>query len=57
MPAATPDKVCRRLDTTGSIMSTRVCHTRAEWAQIDGQNAQNAEQALARRNHSLSGPQ
>ena len=31
-------KVCRREETTGSIMTRRVCHTKAEWAQIDEPN-------------------
>ena len=36
-------KVCRRLDQTGSILGGRpTCHTKAEWAQIDSANANNA---------------
>ena len=42
-PAAKPvkeKKVCRRMDTTGSIMSgSMVCHTKADWAAIDDENA------------------
>ena len=35
-------KVCRTVDTTGSIMmGTRVCHTKAEWATLDEHNSAN----------------
>ena len=38
-------KICRTIDTTGSIMvGTRVCHTKAEWAAIDGRNSDNVSQ-------------
>ena len=42
-PAKAEKKSCRSSGTTGSIMpGKRVCHTRAEWDQIDGANqAQN----------------
>lgn len=35
-PAAKP--ICRREAPLGSIMPVRTCHTRAEWAAIDGAN-------------------
>lgn len=32
-------KLCRTIDTTGSIMGgTKTCHTKAEWAAIDQTN-------------------
>lgn len=42
-------KICRREAQTGSILgSPSVCHTKAEWAKIDEQNAANADDALSR---------
>jgi len=37
-------KVCRSEETTGSMMPTRVCHTKSEWTQIDAANARTADQ-------------
>lgn len=35
-------KSCRRQDTTGTIMGGKfVCHTAAEWAQIDTESERN----------------
>lgn len=39
-------KVCRVSATTGSIMRTRVCKTKAEWALIDEMNAEQAARAM-----------
>jgi hypothetical protein len=36
-------KVCRSIETTGSVMTHRVCRPKSEWAQIDKQNAKDAE--------------
>lgn len=36
-------KTCRRDESLGTIIAKRVCHTQAEWAAIDQQNARNAE--------------
>ena len=33
----TEKKICKRETTTGSIMSRRICHTRAEWDQLSAQ--------------------
>lgn len=45
-------KLCRREEMTGSIMPTRVCHTKDEWVQIDAANQKAADQfSAARRNH------
>jgi hypothetical protein len=41
-------KICRQEDQTGSIMMHRTCHTKEEWAQIDTDNARNAQQVLNR---------
>jgi len=50
-------KICRREETTGSIMPTRICHTKDEWVQIDEANAHAAEQfnAARRTGHGMSG--
>lgn len=29
-------KICRNLDTTGSRMAKRACHTKAEWKKLTG---------------------
>lgn len=47
-PAA-EKKVCRPIQTTGSMMAKRVCHSKAEWASIDATNGQNADRALSQR--------
>lgn len=44
-----PKKVCRRVMTTGSIMSNRVCMTAELWTEIDKQRSENSENALSRR--------
>ena len=46
-PAATPvkeKKICRSDDETGSIMPKRICHTKAEWVEIDQANAWDSQQ-------------
>jgi hypothetical protein len=44
-----PDKkTCRRVVETGSIAGKSICHTNAEWAQIDAGNAQQAGDILDR---------
>ncbi len=41
-------KICRQSEVTGSIMMGKsVCHTAAEWAQVDRQNASDSESARA----------
>jgi len=42
-------KICRLLDSTGSIMGKRECHTREEWRQISATNAERANRALSDR--------
>ena len=51
-PAATPaaeKPICRREVPMGSNMMRKTCHTRAEWARIDGENAGAGERALGQR--------
>jgi hypothetical protein len=50
-------KICRRAEpATGSMMGgKRVCHTKAEWAQIDAQNQANTDRALNRRRTGMPG--
>jgi len=44
-------KSCRREDTTGSIMGGKlICHTQAEWVQIDDASNINARRILDNRN-------
>lgn len=46
-PPAAEKRVCRRPPVTGSILIARpVCHTRAEWAQINGTTGDDALRAL-----------
>lgn len=60
-PAATPmpaaeKKTCRRETPTGSFMPGKpVCHTKAEWKEIDGSNSEAAQNALSRRSGRLNG--
>jgi hypothetical protein len=42
--------VCRAEESTGSIMRKRTCHTKAEWVEIDKQNAAASKDAMDRRN-------
>jgi hypothetical protein len=56
-PAASPapapaadKKICRAVQSTGSIMAKRTCHLRSEWVQIDQTNAAAAQSALGRNN-------
>lgn len=42
--------ICRRETPTGSNFSRNVCHTKAEWAAINGENARALQ---GRRNGSL----
>jgi len=53
-PAPVVEKpVCRRETPTGSIMSRRVCHTKAVWDAIDVANAAATDAAMdGRRNRS-----
>jgi hypothetical protein len=47
-PATVEKKVCRNSVATGSIMKSRICHTKAEWKEIDRQNIQANDQFSAR---------
>jgi len=49
-------KICRREAQTGSILgSAAICHTKAEWAKIDAQNAANADNALSTSRNNQNG--
>lgn len=41
--AASEKKICRSIETTGSMMMHRICHTRAEWSQIDAANGKSTD--------------
>jgi hypothetical protein len=46
-PADGNKKMCRRIETTGSIMpAKRVCRTKSEWAQIDQTNGNNVGRTM-----------
>ena len=47
-PAAspTPKPVCRREAPVGSNLTVKTCHTKAEWATIDGLNGDAARTTL-----------
>jgi hypothetical protein len=58
-PAKHEKKVCRREDVVGSIIPDHVCRTKAEWDQIDAQNAEANKGFLERRGEAhgtLNGP-
>ena len=43
-PAPAADKkVCRSQVATGSVMGHKVCHSRTEWAAIDGNDKRNRD--------------
>ncbi|MDG2535618.1 hypothetical protein P6144_18295 [Sphingomonas sp. HITSZ_GF] len=42
-------KICRMVESTGSIMGKRECHTKEEWRQIADANADRAGRALDNR--------
>lgn len=48
-------RVCRRDETTGSIMPKVVCHSRSEWAQIDAQNGVGVDRFNQDRSRSPAG--
>ena len=50
-PVDPTKKTCRREAVTGSIMGSSVCHTPADWAEIDRANALQVD---ALRNHPTS---
>jgi hypothetical protein len=51
-------KICRRIETTGSIMpGKRVCRTKSEWAQIDRANGNNAERTMTNMRRGGNQPQ
>lgn len=58
-PAADGDKkVCRRVETTGSIMpNKRVCRKKSEWAALDRVNNDNAERAMTNMRRGGNQPQ
>lgn len=48
-PPAPAKKICKRSAETGSILPARICHTAAEWKQIDAANQDGALDLLRRR--------
>ena len=51
-PPAKDQKICRREETTGSVISTRVCLTKAEWVAVDAERQRAADQFSASRRNS-----
>jgi hypothetical protein len=57
-PADGDKKMCRKIETTGSIMpAKRVCRTKSEWAQIDRANGNNAERMMTNMRRGGNQPQ
>jgi hypothetical protein len=57
-PADGDKKMCRKIETTGSIMpAKRVCRTKSEWAQIDQANGNNAERTMTNMRRGGNQPQ
>ena len=55
-PADPDKKICRRTETTGSILGgKRQCHTKAEWKIIDDENS-DATRRFTERRSSGTGP-
>ena len=48
-------KVCRVSTTLGSNLPSRVCHTRAEWAEMTKKANESAERSIEQRDHAGSG--
>ncbi len=44
--APKPKQICRSEALIGSIARHHICHTAAEWAEIDGVKGDNAQQML-----------
>jgi len=42
---AVEKKICKSEIPTGSIMPKRICHTRDEWAQIEGRSRSDLDRA------------
>jgi len=53
-PAAKEKKTCRRQEVTGSIMPKSICHTTAQWAEIEQQQTRDAD-ALRNRQSGSAG--
>lgn len=48
-------RVCRISPSLGSNLPSRVCHTRAEWAEMTQKGNENAERSIEQRDRSGSG--
>jgi len=46
-------KICRKLEVTGSMLGQSICHTEAQWREVDARNSESSE-GLLRRNSSDS---
>jgi hypothetical protein len=57
-PADGNKKMCRKIETTGSIMpGKKVCRTKSEWSQIDRANGNNAERTMTNMRRGGNQPQ
>jgi hypothetical protein len=48
-PTASDRKICRREESTGSILSRRVCHRRGDWQRVDETRRRAADEAMRSR--------
>ena len=58
-PPETPHadkKVCRQIAVRGSMFTKRICHSAAEWAEIDNRNDRDGRDTLDRTRHARSVP-
>ena len=46
MPMEVEEKVCRKIEQTGTIMRKKVCLTKAEWKEIDERNREQARNSI-----------
>lgn len=54
-PPPIEKKTCRTYGTTGSILGgKRICHTKAEWAQLDGEAQRDVDNLRNRGGHAGS---
>lgn len=57
-PALDPaQRVCRSIESTGSRFTKSVCHTRAEWVQIDRADGDSASEEMRRPRGTMTLPQ
>ena len=54
--SAKPEKICRRVVPTGTILPIKICLTNPEWKEFTARTNAGAEQFLARRGTGMCDP-